>query len=69
MFSTLFVIVAIIGGLIILALVGSGVFWFLVQIGVIVQKAAEPPTQDYGSYSLDQGRDVAESSDSGSSSE
>jgi hypothetical protein len=60
MLSTLFFIVIIIAGLIVIALIGAGIFWFLVQIGVIVQKAAEPPTQDYGSYSLDQGRDVDE---------
>ncbi|MBO9317648.1 MAG: hypothetical protein J7460_01375 [Chloroflexus sp.] len=60
MLSTLLFIVIIIAGLIVIALIGSGIFWFLVQIGVIVQKAAEPPTQDYGSYSLDQGRDVDE---------
>ncbi|MBO9347208.1 hypothetical protein QTO31_03895 [Chloroflexus sp. MS-CIW-1] len=60
MLSTLFFIVILIAGLIVIALIGSGIFWFLVQIGVIVQKAAEPPTQDYGSYSLDQGRDVDE---------
>ncbi|MBO9312237.1 MAG: hypothetical protein J7456_05230 [Chloroflexus sp.] len=60
MLSTLLFIVIIIAGLIVIALIGSGIFWFLVQIGVIVQKAAEPPTQDYGSYSLDQGRDIDE---------
>ena len=60
MLSTLFFIVILIAGLIVIALIGSGIFWFLVQIGVIVQKAAEPPTQDYGGYSLDQGRDVDE---------
>lgn len=60
MMSTLFLIAIIIGGLIVVALVVSGIFWFLIQVGVIVKKAAEPPTQDYGSYSLDQGRDVGE---------
>jgi len=60
MLSTLLFIVIIIAGLIVIALIGSGIFWFLVQIGVIVQKAAESPTQDYGSYSLDQGRDIDE---------
>ena len=60
MLSTLLFIVIIIAGLIVIALIGSGIFWFLVQIGFIVQKAAEPPTQDYGSYSLDQGRDIDE---------
>lgn len=60
MMSTMVIIVMIVVGLIVVALIGSGIFWFLVQIGVIVQKAAEPPTQDYGSYSLDQGRDASE---------
>lgn len=60
MMSTMVFIVLIIAGLIVIALIGSGIFWFLVQIGVIVQKAAEPPTQDYGSYSLDQARDAGE---------
>ncbi|WP_298818069.1 hypothetical protein [Chloroflexus sp.] len=60
MMSTLFFIVIMIAGLIVVALIGSGIFWFLVQIGVIVQKAAEPPTQDFGSYSLEQGQDVSE---------
>ncbi|MGB9739522.1 hypothetical protein [Chloroflexus sp.] len=54
------IIAIVIAGLIIVALIGSGIFWFLVQIGVIVQKAVEPPTKDFGSYSLDQGRDVDE---------
>lgn len=58
--STMFMIVMIVVVLIVIALIGLGIFWFLVQIGVIVQKAVEPPTQDYGSYSLDQGRDVDE---------
>ncbi|MGQ9482930.1 hypothetical protein [Chloroflexus sp.] len=58
--STLLFIAIIIGGLIVVALIGSGLFWFLIQIGVIVKKAVEPPAQDYGSYSLDQGRDVDE---------
>ncbi|OAN43186.1 hypothetical protein A6A03_18545 [Chloroflexus islandicus] len=60
MMSTMVIIVMIVVGLIVVALIGSGIFWFLVQIGVIVQKAAEPPTQDYGSYLLDQGRDASE---------
>lgn len=60
MMSAMVIIAIVIAGLIIVALIGSGIFWFLVQIGVIVQKAAEPPTKDFGSYSLDQGRDVDE---------
>ncbi|WP_448337367.1 hypothetical protein [Chloroflexus aurantiacus] len=58
--SMLLLAVVIIVAVIAVALIGSGIFWFLIQIGVIVKKAAEPPTQDYGSYSLDQGRDVGE---------
>ncbi|PMP78111.1 MAG: hypothetical protein C0184_11400 [Chloroflexus aggregans] len=60
MMSAMVIIAIVIAGLIIVALIGSGIFWFLVQIGVIVQKAVEPPTKDFGSYSLDQGRDVDE---------
>lgn len=39
-------------------MIGWGIFWFLVQSGVIVQKALEPPTTDARDYSLDQGREV-----------
>lgn len=48
----------ILGGLFLLSLVGLGTFWVLIQLGVIVQKAAEPPTTDTNNYSLSQGRDV-----------
>ncbi|WP_129627397.1 hypothetical protein [Candidatus Oscillochloris fontis] len=48
----------LLGGLLLLSLVGWGTFWILVQLGVIVQKAVEPPTTDTNNYSLDQGRDV-----------
>lgn len=35
-----------------------GVVILLIQVGVIFQKAGEPPHKDMGGYSLDQGRDV-----------
>jgi hypothetical protein len=38
--------------------IGFGIFFVLVQLGVIAQKALEPPTIDEGGYSLSQGRDV-----------
>ncbi|NTV63553.1 MAG: hypothetical protein HGA65_08465 [Oscillochloris sp.] len=49
----------ILAGLLLLSLVGWGIFWLLIQLGVIVQKAAEPPTTDTNNYSLDQGHDIA----------
>jgi hypothetical protein len=36
----------------------SGVIWFLLSIGVIVQKAGEAPHIDTGTYTIDQGREV-----------
>jgi hypothetical protein len=38
--------------------ISFGIFWVLVQLGVIAQKALEPPSVDQSSYSLSQGRDV-----------
>lgn len=38
--------------------IGFGIFFVLVQLGVIAQKALEPPTSDAGGYSLAQGREV-----------
>jgi hypothetical protein len=51
----------ILGGILLLSAVGWGTFWVLIQLGVIVQKAAEPPTTDTNNYSLGQGRDVGNS--------
>lgn len=48
----------IIAGLLLLTAIGWGTFWVLIQLGVIVQKAGEPPTTDTNNYSLGQGRDV-----------
>lgn len=50
----------ILGGILLLIILGWGTFLLLVQLGVIVQKATEPPTTDTNTYSLDQGRDVAD---------
>lgn len=36
----------------------SGVIWFLLAIGVIVQKAGEAPHIDQGTYTIDQGQEV-----------
>jgi len=36
----------------------SGLIWFLLSIGVIVQKAGEPAHLDHGTYTMDQGREV-----------
>jgi hypothetical protein len=54
-------LVMILAGILLLASVGVGTFWALAQLGVIVQKAAEPPTTDTNNYTLSQGRDVGKS--------
>jgi hypothetical protein len=51
-------VLMILAGILLLASIGFGTFWVLIQLGVIVQKAAEPPTTDTNNYSLGQGRDV-----------
>ena len=38
--------------------IGAGVFVALLKLGVIVREASRPAIQDYGDYSLDQGREV-----------
>lgn len=45
-------------GVVLIGVLGWGGFLLLVQLGVIVQKAQEPPHTDMGGYSLEQGRDV-----------
>jgi hypothetical protein len=45
-------------GLVLLSVVGWGLFWFLIQLGVIIRKAQEPPHTDTGTYELRQGRDI-----------
>lgn len=46
-------------GLILFAFFGWGLFLLLVQLGVIVRKAQEPPHIDTGVYELKQGRDIS----------
>jgi hypothetical protein len=57
MFLLLLIILA---GILLLISIGFGIFWVLLQLGVIVQKASEPPTTDTNNYSLRQGRDVGD---------
>jgi hypothetical protein len=51
----------VIAGILLLVMAGFGTFWLLVQLGVIAQKAMEPPTTDNGTYGLEQGRDIGKS--------
>ena len=44
--------------LVALVLIGVGAFFVLLKLGVIVHEASRPAIQDYGDYSLDQGREV-----------
>ncbi len=48
----------ILGGILLLISIGFSIFWVLVHLVVIVQKAVEPPTIDTNDYSVHQGRDV-----------
>ena len=54
-------------GLILLLALGGTTFWILLQLGVIAAKAAEPPVQDHGNYSLQQGQEVRAEHDDQSS--
>lgn len=56
--SGLMLVLFVIAGLLALFLVGWGLFWFLVQAGLIVRAAATPPTTDTKDYSMSQGREV-----------
>ena len=44
--------------LVALVAIGVGAFFVLLKLGVIVHEASRPTIQDYGNYSLDQGREV-----------
>lgn len=57
----LMMVLIAIAAILLLTMIGFGTFWVLVQLGVIAQKAMEPPTTDSGSYGLDQGREVGRS--------
>ncbi len=52
------IILIIIGALLLLSIAGWGLFWLLVQLGVIVNEARKPAYTDTSDYSLKQGRDV-----------
>jgi hypothetical protein len=56
--AMLSVILLIFCGLVVLAALGVGTFFALLKLGVIVREASRPTIQDYGDYSLDQGREV-----------
>lgn len=45
-------------GLLIMAVLGVGGFFVLLKLGIIVREAQRPTYQDYGTYTLDQGREV-----------
>ena len=45
-------------GLLVVVVLGVGGFFVLLKLGIIVREAQRPTYQDYGSYSLDQGREV-----------
>ncbi|MCG8351648.1 MAG: hypothetical protein MI924_28100 [Chloroflexales bacterium] len=47
-------------GSLILILFGWGIFWLLVQLGVIVSEARKPTYIDNSDYTLDQGREVGQ---------
>jgi hypothetical protein len=57
MTSLLFTLL-IIAAILFVISIAFGIFFVLIQLGVIAQKAIEPPTVDDGDYSLAQGRDV-----------
>lgn len=51
-------VLLIVGGLVLLGAIAWGVFWLLVQAGVVVSEARKPPTTDTNDYSLSQSREV-----------
>ena len=53
--SLLFIVVC---AIVALAVLGVGGFIVLLKLGVIVREARRPAFEDYGNYSLDQGREV-----------
>lgn len=56
--SGILLVLIIVAALLFIWMIAWGVFWFLVQAGVVVQKAMEPPATDTGDYSINQGREV-----------
>lgn len=56
--SGILLVLLIVAGVMMLWMVGWGLFLLLAQAGVVVQKAIEPPTTDTNNYSMSQGREV-----------
>ncbi len=56
--STVLLVLLVIAGLMLVWMVFWGLFWLLVQGGVIVRSAMTPPTTDTSDYSLGQAREV-----------
>jgi hypothetical protein len=56
--GTIVIVLVIVALVMFLWMIAWGIFWFLVQTGVVVQKALEPPTTDGRSFTLEQGREV-----------
>lgn len=56
--GTILTVLVIIALVMFLWMIAWGVFWFLVQAGIVVQKSLEPPVSDTRDYSLEQSREV-----------
>lgn len=56
--GTILIVLVIVALVMFLWMIAWGTFWFLVQAGIIVQKALEPPASDDSSFTLEQGREV-----------
>jgi hypothetical protein len=56
--SLMLILMLVIGGLLLVAALGWGVFLLLVQLGVIVKEAGKPQHADTYDYTLKQGREV-----------
>lgn len=58
MISIGLIILALLAVLLLLALIGWGGFWLLIQLGVIVHEARKPAYSDTNDYRLSQGREA-----------
>lgn len=56
--SGILLVLLIVAGAMLLWMIAWGLFWLLIQAGVIVQAARTPPTTDTNDYTLSQGREV-----------
>jgi hypothetical protein len=56
--SGILLVLLIVAGLMLFWMIAWGLFWLLVQAGVIVRAASVPPTTDTNDYTLGQGREV-----------